>query len=372
MTSDQPVSPASLTPGGPTLTRVPPSGPHLRSSAAALFGTLLRRTREARGMSQHDLASRIPCSRPHLTRIESGGRVPQYDLVTACDRILETGGELLEIWEEVDWYAQVDHPDWFQRFVGIEAKAVSIQEYQTPWISGLLQTEAYARALISIGQAADDPQLIEERVTARLVRQHRLNDPDGPVLTVILAETALRQTVGSPQVMCNQLRHLLRVGRQPNVTIQVAPFVLGEHVQFGTSLILLTSPDGKKRAYSESLAHGRFVEDPKQVQHWQQRYDLLRAKALSAQDSAHLIRSVMEGLLNMNSTTPDYSKASWRKASYSDAESGQCIEVADNVPGVVPVRDSKDPSGPALVFPAVAWQSFVAGVRNGGFSPADH
>ncbi|MFE3110704.1 Scr1 family TA system antitoxin-like transcriptional regulator [Kitasatospora indigofera] len=354
------------------MTRVPPSGPHLRSSAAGLFGTLLRRTREARGMSQGELARQIPCSRPHLTRIENGSRVPQHPLVTACDRILETGGELLEIWEEVDWYAQVDHPNWFQRFVLIEAKATSIQEFQTPWISGLLQTEAYARALISTGNAAGDPQLIEERVAARLARQHRLTGPDAPLLTVILAEVTLRQTVGGPQVMCDQLRHLLRVGRLPNVTIQVAPFSLGERVQFGTSLILLTSQDGKKRAYSESLAHGRFVEDPQEVQRWQRRYDLLRAEALSARDSAHLIRSVMEGLLNMNSTIPDLSKASWRKASYSDAESGQCIEVADNVPGLVPVRDSKDPEGPALLFRPDAWQSFVTGVRKGEFPAVGH
>ncbi|MCX5213725.1 Scr1 family TA system antitoxin-like transcriptional regulator [Kitasatospora sp. NBC_00240] len=353
------------------MTRVPRSGPHLRSSAAALFGTLLRRTREARGMSQGELARQIPCSRPHLTRIENGSRVPQHDLVTVCDRILETGGELLEIWEEVDWYAQVDHPNWFQRFVLIEAKAASIQEYQTPWISGLLQTEAYARALISTGNAAGDHRLIDERVAARLARQHRLSGPDALQLTVILSEVTLRQNVGGAQVMHDQLRHLLRAGRQPNVTIQVAPFTLGERVQFGTSLILLTSPDGKTRAYSESLAHGRFVEDPQEVQRWQQRYDLLRAEALSAQDSARLIRSVMEGLLNMDSTIPDLSKASWRKASYSDSESGQCVEVADNIPGVVPVRDSKDPQGPALLFRTDAWQSFVTGVRNGEFPAVD-
>ncbi|MET9616128.1 helix-turn-helix domain-containing protein [Kitasatospora indigofera] len=354
------------------MTRVPPSGPHLRSSAAALFGTLLRRTREARGMSQGELARQIPCSRPHLTRIENGSRVPQHDLVTACDRILETGGELLEIWEEVDWYVQVDHPDWFKRFVLIEAKATSIHEFQTSWISGLLQTEAYARALFAVGDAANDPQLIEERIVARLARQHRLTGPDAPLLTVILSETALRLTVGGPQVMHDQLQHVLRMGRRPNITIQVAPFSLGERIRFSTSVILLTSPGGAVRAYSESLAHGRFLEDPQKVREWRQRYDQLRAEALSPQDSARLIRSVMEGLLNMDSSTVDFSKASWRKASYSGPEAGNCIEVADNVPGLVPVRDSKDPEGPALLFRPDAWQSFVTGVRNGEFPAVGH
>ncbi len=345
------------------MTRRPSSGPHLRSSAAALFGTLLRRTREAKGMSQGELARLIPCSRPQISRIEQGLRVPQYSLVTACDTILGTSGELLSIWEEVDWYAHVEHPDWFQRFARIEAGAVSIQEFQTPWISGLLQTEAYARALFASGSATGNPQLIEERLTARLARQHRLFGIDAPLLTVVLGETAVRLGVGGPQVMYGQLRHLLTMGQRPNVTIQIAPFSLGERVRFGSMLVILTSPDAKRRAYSESLMHGRFVEDPQEVMKWQRQYDVLRAEALSSQDSARLIRSVMEGLLNMGTVAPGLSSASWRKSSYSDHEGGNCVEVATGLPGVVPVRDSKDPAGPALVFPAAAWRSFVAAVR---------
>ncbi|WP_371482496.1 Scr1 family TA system antitoxin-like transcriptional regulator [Kitasatospora sp. NBC_00315] len=349
------------------MTRRPSSGPHLRSSAASLFGTLLRRTREAKGMSQGELARLIPCSRPQITRIEQGLRVPQYSLVTACDTILDTGGELLSIWEEVDWYAQVEHPDWFQRFVRLEAKAVSIQEFQTPWISGLLQTEAYARAILTVGNVTGDEQLLEERVTARLTRQHRVTGPDAPLLTVILAETALRQTVGGRQVMHDQLLHLLRMGGRRNVTVQVAPFALGELNRLSTSLIILTSPEGRKCAYSETLAHGHFLENPQKVQEWQRRYDQLRGDALSRQDSARLIRSVMEGLLNMSSTAPDLSRAVWRKASYSGPEAGNCVEAATGLPGLVPVRDSKDPAGPVLVFPAAAWASFVTAVRSGEF-----
>ncbi|MET8629118.1 DUF397 domain-containing protein [Kitasatospora sp. NPDC004669] len=64
----------------------------------------------------------------------------------------------------------------------------------------------------------------------------------------------------------------------------------------------------------------------------------------------------------MNSNTP----ITWRKSTYSGS-GGQCIEVADGFTGLMPVRDSKDPSGPALVFPADAWQSFVTAVRTGEF-----
>ncbi|MFE2111183.1 DUF397 domain-containing protein [Kitasatospora sp. NPDC059463] len=63
---------------------------------------------------------------------------------------------------------------------------------------------------------------------------------------------------------------------------------------------------------------------------------------------------------------PDLSKASWFRSSYSD-NGGQCVEVSASFPFAVPVRDSKDPSGPALVFPVSAWRAFVAGVQAGEF-----
>ncbi|MGW9170849.1 DUF397 domain-containing protein [Streptomyces decoyicus] len=61
----------------------------------------------------------------------------------------------------------------------------------------------------------------------------------------------------------------------------------------------------------------------------------------------------------------DVSAAQWRKSSYSNQDGGNCVEVADNLPGTVPVRDSKDPQGPALLFEAPAWSSFVTAVKSG-------
>ncbi|MFD8088454.1 DUF397 domain-containing protein [Kitasatospora sp. NPDC059722] len=66
---------------------------------------------------------------------------------------------------------------------------------------------------------------------------------------------------------------------------------------------------------------------------------------------------------------PDLTDAAWRKSSYS-GNGGQCVEVADGYIGVMPVRDSKDPEGPALVFPVEAWQSFLAGIRAGEYGDA--
>ena len=65
----------------------------------------------------------------------------------------------------------------------------------------------------------------------------------------------------------------------------------------------------------------------------------------------------------MASTASDLSNATWRKSSYSNGSGGECVEVADNLPGIVPVRDSKDPQGPALVFSAAGWSAFVAAAK---------
>ncbi|MEV8054963.1 DUF397 domain-containing protein [Streptomyces antimycoticus] len=65
--------------------------------------------------------------------------------------------------------------------------------------------------------------------------------------------------------------------------------------------------------------------------------------------------------------TPNLSAAVWRKSSYSNGGDANCIEVADDYPGIIPVRDSKDPNGPALVFSADGWSSFIFAVQHGEF-----
>jgi hypothetical protein len=63
----------------------------------------------------------------------------------------------------------------------------------------------------------------------------------------------------------------------------------------------------------------------------------------------------------------DLSRADWHKASYSSTNGGACVEVAGNLPGIVAVRDSKDPDGPVLAFSLAEWRAFAAGVKTGGY-----
>ncbi|MEV4615046.1 Scr1 family TA system antitoxin-like transcriptional regulator [Kitasatospora sp. NPDC049258] len=327
---------------------------------------LLTTARESAGLTITDLAARLHCDRSFVSRLESGGRVPQEKLIEQCDEVLGTGDLLAKAWAKIDWHKEVEHPDWFRRFVEKEAQATVVRNYEVAWVSGLLQTPEYARALFSRGDAAGDEVLIRERIEARMSRQARFMAEDGPLLVVVLDESVIRRIVGDRQVMYQQLRHLLEMAKRPNIVIQVAPYELGERAPSGVSLTLLTMPDGTEWVYSESLDKGHFISEPEQVARRSKAYDRLRADALSASESARLIRRVMEGLLNMGPRV-DLASASWFKSGFSDNNGGNCLEVAYNLGSVVPVRDSKDPDGPALVFPSAAWAAFVRATVAGEF-----
>lgn len=189
-------------------------------SNAALFGEVLRHFREAALLTQAALAQRIPCDRSHVAKVEAGTSVPQDTFAKACDELLSTGGVLLRLWKKVDWYPEVQHPDWFARRAQMDAEAVALREYQEQVVPGLLQAPGYAHALFSQISTGNE---VEERVRARLSRQPRFLADDGPLYVAVLDESCLRNAVGSPEVMRDQCAHLLGVGRRPNIRIQVVP-----------------------------------------------------------------------------------------------------------------------------------------------------
>ncbi|MFE2265415.1 helix-turn-helix domain-containing protein [Streptomyces griseosporeus] len=260
-------------------------------NSAEIFGELLRHYREAAFLTQEALAKAIPCDRSLVARVESATRVPQEPFAKKADEVLGTGGVLHRLWGRIDWYPQVEHPDWFRRRAEMDAVAVALWEYQERVIPGLLQTEDYARALFS--RMASGAEL-EERVRARLSRQQRFLSDGGPMYVAILDESCLRNAVASPAVMRDQCRHLLDVGQRPNIRIQVAPADRYGLARPSGSMSLIKLPDGHEWVYSESLDRGHFNDDPAVYQRHFQAYDVLRADAPSAPESAALISDAME------------------------------------------------------------------------------
>ncbi|MEU4653227.1 helix-turn-helix transcriptional regulator [Streptomyces sp. NPDC023723] len=262
------------------------------ASTAAVFGEVLRHFREAAGLTQTELARRIPCDRSHVARVEAGTRVPQDTFARTCDALLGTGGVLLKLWGRIDWYPQVEHPDWFRRRAEMDAVAVSLREYQERLIPGLLQTERYATALFA--RVADGEEL-RERVRARLSRQQRFLSEGGPSYFAVLDESCLRNVVGDAEVMRDQCAALLEAGHRANIRVQVAPARYARLLRPNVSMSLIELPGGERWVYSESLDRGHFSCDPAVYAQHAHTYDVLRADVMSASESSAFIGDALEG-----------------------------------------------------------------------------
>ncbi|MFD6798317.1 Scr1 family TA system antitoxin-like transcriptional regulator [Streptomyces cyaneofuscatus] len=259
---------------------------------AALFGTRVRKLREAAGLTQTEVGARTHVVGSRITQIERAtGAKPTLELTRALDRELVADDLLIDLWPYV--YREA-YPDWSQAFIAYSARAAVIREYSSHAVPGLLQTPEYARALLSMGHSLRDAEHLEERVAARLERQNRLTGPDRPHLWIILDEAVLRRPVGGSAVMRGQLEKLLRLAEEPGITIQVLPFDQGAHGALAGSLSLLVMPDGTEIAYTEGAHHGQLSEEPEEVEQFVLTYDHLRAMALPPLMSLELIRSVLE------------------------------------------------------------------------------
>jgi DNA-binding XRE family transcriptional regulator len=262
-------------------------------TTAEMFGDVLRHLREAAGITQAELAKLIPCDRSYVARIEGATSVPPDTFAAKCDEVLGGNGLLARLWRKVDWYPDVAHPDWFERRAQMDTECTALRAYQERVMPGLLQSEQYARALFA--RVTHDEEKAEERVRARLSRQQRFLSPEGPLYVAVLDESCLRNVVGGLEVMHEQCAHLLSAGQRTNIQIQVAPADRPELVRPNTSMSLITLPDDYRCVYSESLDRGHFGEDPAVYERHLRTYDLLRADALSARESAALIGEFMEG-----------------------------------------------------------------------------
>jgi transcriptional regulator with XRE-family HTH domain len=155
-----------------------------------VFGEVLRHFREAAGLTQEGWAARIPCDRSHVAHVEAGTRVPQDTFAKTCDELLGTGGVLARLWGRIDWYPQVEHPDWFERRARVDADAVAVRARRTQVVPGLLQTSGCATALFA--RRLSDSAEVEDRVRGRMSRQRRFHGEGGPLCVVVLDEGCLR------------------------------------------------------------------------------------------------------------------------------------------------------------------------------------
>ncbi len=176
-------------------------------------------------------------------------------------------------------------------YVADEAAACRMRFWEPQAIPVLLQTERYAWAMVT-ALRPDDPDGAERRVTARMSRRSLLGKPDAPELTAIMDEAVIRRPVGGAEVMREQLDNLLRP--RPGVTIRVLPFAAGAHAGMEGGFVLLDFPDQTIEVYAEGFAGDLYPESAAEIARITLTFERIAQAALDADQSAHLIRSIIE------------------------------------------------------------------------------
>ncbi|MGW2812696.1 helix-turn-helix domain-containing protein [Streptomyces sp. NPDC001415] len=251
------------------------------------YGEWLRQQREAAGLTQQELAVEAIMTRSHIAHIEAGRRIPSKEDAQRLDRALGTG-DVLTRFLPGDDSAIADH---FAAARHLEQQATMIREFALSHVPGILQTDAYARAVIG---AAFPPHSDEERdrhVVARLDRSKILTDPVTPVVWALLDEAVLRRPVGGPEVMAEQIMHIVRLIETGRVRTHVMPFGLGVYPLMQSMLTLMWFEDQPPAAYSEGLSVGKVHDSPAVVERLQAVYDLALGEALPTKESLVLLKA---------------------------------------------------------------------------------
>lgn len=258
-----------------------------RPAVWVAYGKLLRLFRERAGMTQQELADAIGYSVEQVASVEQGRRPARPAFTEAAERVLDTGGALRTLQEDVD-LAKL--PLFFQDFALLESEAVSRFSYDPLLIPGLLQTKQYAEALLTAHFPPLDEETIEQPVAARLARQGLLTRKSPPIVFVfVVEESAVRRTISSVDVMRAQLTHLLECAAMRNVELQIMPTGQGAHSGLNGGMVLLESTDRKQYAYVETQDVVSVRSDRKEVSEFWLRYGMLRTQALSTEESSSLI-----------------------------------------------------------------------------------
>lgn len=265
------------------------------------LGTELRKLRDASGYKLEEVAARLGVAPSTLSRIETG-KAPtksaylhqMLQMYGVADH--EQRQVLIDMAREghrKGWWAAWEDilPTGFDVYIGLEAEAASLRAYESLVVHGLLQTEGYARVMMTTVRRRQTPEQIERQVALRMQRQEVLLRADPLGLWLILDEAVIRRPIGGPEVMRAQLNHLIAASQWPNVTLQVLRFCSGAHPCLNGPFAIIEFPErfDPDVVYTEGVAGHAYLERERDVRARAEAFDLLRAAALAPGDSAEFI-----------------------------------------------------------------------------------
>ncbi|HET9518644.1 MAG TPA: helix-turn-helix transcriptional regulator [Actinoplanes sp.] len=261
------------------------------------LGAELRRYRDVAGVTIDVVADRLGCSASKVSRIETGhtSATPR-DVQNMLDIYGVKGAEAEEL---VEISREARLKGWWHpystvltgAYVGLEAAAQSIRTYEQQVVPGLLQSEAYAVAMLRAGRPDISPGESERRVHVRMARQSLLTQDDPIDLWVVLDEAVVSRPVGGDAVMRDQLHRLVKAASMPNVTIQLLPFAAGAHAGMDGTFAILDFPEVEDPnvVFAENATGGLFLEKDDELTKYVRIFDNLRSTALPPEESRAMI-----------------------------------------------------------------------------------
>lgn len=267
------------------------------SDSLRTFGAVVQALREHAGLGREEFAERVRFSKHTVASVELGRRMPDPAFVERAEEALGNTGALRRAASHLA--RQPGLAAWFRQWARMEQLAIRLDTYECRVVPGLLQTEAYARAMTLSVPPIPDEQELNQRVTARLARQELLSTLRKPpsAFSFIIEQAVLERHTGGEDVAREQLDHLLGIiDAHWNVDVQVMPLRAPVHAGLDGPLQLLETPENRWFGYSEGQENGRLISAPKEISILQRRYGKLRSQALTPEDSRSLLER-MRGAL---------------------------------------------------------------------------
>ncbi|MGV9756595.1 helix-turn-helix domain-containing protein [Streptomyces tricolor] len=275
-----------------------------------ILGRQLEELRTRAGLSYAEAGAAIGVSHSTIRRMEAA-KVARLRL-TDAEKLLQVYGvtdqreidTFLQSVREANkrgwWHTYRDvMPDWFAAYLSLEQAALHIRAYENQFVHELLQTEDYARALLTSAGPQAPAEATERRVALRMRRQELLARPAPPRLWVVMDETVLRWPVGGPEVMRAQLDHLIEVNRLPQVTVQIMPFANGPHPALRAGafhLFRFRARELPDIAYLNSLVGAVYLDKAEEVVVYREALDRLSAQAAPARRTEALLGTLRKEL----------------------------------------------------------------------------
>ncbi|MFJ7338295.1 Scr1 family TA system antitoxin-like transcriptional regulator [Streptomyces sp. NPDC101116] len=258
------------------------------SDSLRTFGAVVQGLREHAGLSREEFGELVRFSKHTVASVELGRRMPDPVFVERAEEVFGRTGALRKAAGCLE--RQPGLAAWFRRWAALEQSAITLYTYECRMIPGLLQTEAYARALFANQLPPLDDGQIEERWAARAERQKLLRERLNTAFSFILEEHLFLRRLGGGAVTRELTDHLMEIAELRNVEVQIMPTAQGAHAGLAGPMQLLETPENRWLAYNEGQRGGQFISDPKEISVLHRRYARMRSQALSLEDSLSLLQ----------------------------------------------------------------------------------